>query len=1049
MRAVRAVTAAALLGASAVVVPVVSVGAAPHTVAPSVERVRMPAGHPVVAGGRGTAGGSAEDLRPVESTLTRDTGGADVVGVTFPDLETARTVSVSVRSRLDGAWGPWTAVGLSDSAPDPDTAEGRAAKVASEPVGVTGSDAVQLRARSTRPTAALDRLSATFVDGGTSAADASLGRMPAASARAAVARPTIVTRAQWGADESLRTCNPSYSSAIKGSVVHHTVNSNTYAASDVPAMLRSIYAYHVKGNGWCDVGYNFFVDRFGRLFEGRYGGMDRNVIGAQAAGFNAQTFGVSSLGNHEPSSTGAVAPSAEVLTAVSKLIAWKASLNGWNPSTSASYTSAGNSKYPAGTVVTKPRVSGHRDFNLTSCPGDYMFDRLSTIRSSALAVYSGVATTTAVPPSTLLETYTRPAGTSFTLAGRGFGHGIGMSQYGAYGAALKGLTRDQILAFYYPGTTRAATVGNPTIRVRLSAQGSGGTRVVHQSGLTVSDGSRTATLSGTNSDGTSRTRWRVVPDGTGLSLQYLQSGTWRGLSGWTVVGAPLSFSNPTRGMVRVAQPDGTQRDYRATVRTARSGSGAMSLSVVPLDSYLRSVVPSEMSPSWPAAALQAQAVAARTFAMHQKAQKAAGSLFDTCDTTACQVYKGYAGYSSTGTRTVYEDDRTTAAVSATTGVGVFYGGAPALTQFGSSNGGRTVASSAPYLVSKNDPYDAVPSGSTSTWTRTLAVASVEKAYPSTGTLKALRIDARDGISAWGGRTTKVTVVGSSGSVTVSGSTFAAAVGLRSRWWTVTSAPAVSAPSFPKDLDGNRTGDLLAVDGSGQLRLLAGNGASGFTARVMAAGWGGVGLVSAVGAWDGDNRHDVVERDGGTLYYHPGNARGGLLPRMRISAGWEDIDLVTGPGDFDGDRYTDLLARNRATSQLVLYRGNGKGGVLGSTVVGTTGWNTLRLIVAPGDVTGDGKADVIGIRASDGAMRLYPGTGTGPFGTPVTIGGNWTAYSALMGPGDVTGDGRADLVGRRSSDGALVVLAGTGTGSFSPASTVTGTATWGTWTRWAP
>ncbi len=283
--------------------------------------------------------------------------------------------------------------------------------------------------------------------------------------------------------------------------------------------------------------------------------MGKNVVGAQAKGFNAQTVGVSSLGNHDPGSTGAVAPSSAVLTSVAKLIAWKGSLNGWDPKTSATYTSAGNSKWPVGTVITKPRVSGHRDFNDTDCPGDYMYDRLATIRSTATAVYSGLSTTAAVPPSSLLETYTRPAGTSFTLAGRGFGHGLGMSQYGAYGAALKGLTRDQILSFYYPSTTRSTTLGNPTLRVRLGATGSGGTQVVHQGGLVASDGSRTLALSGTNSDGTSRTRWRVVPGSTGLTLQWLQSGTWRSVSGWTALSAPISLSNadPGQGACRPAR----------------------------------------------------------------------------------------------------------------------------------------------------------------------------------------------------------------------------------------------------------------------------------------------------------------------------------------------------------------------------------------------------------------------------------------------------------------------------------------------------------------
>ena len=149
-----------------------------------------------------------------------------------------------------------------------------------------------------------------------------------------------------------------------------------------------MYAYHVNGNGWCDIGYQFLVDRFGRLYEGRFGGDYKNVVGAQAQGFNQQSFGISSIANHDPGTSGAVAPSSAVLTAIGKLIGWKAWLNGFDPSTSVSYTSAGSSRWPDGTVVTKPRVSGHRDFNLTTCPGDLMYSKLASVRSTATSAYT-------------------------------------------------------------------------------------------------------------------------------------------------------------------------------------------------------------------------------------------------------------------------------------------------------------------------------------------------------------------------------------------------------------------------------------------------------------------------------------------------------------------------------------------------------------------------------------------------------------------------------------------------------------------------------------
>jgi SpoIID/LytB domain protein len=474
----------------------------------------------------------------------------------------------------------------------------------------------------------------------------------------------------------------------------------------------------------------------------------------------------------------------------------------------------------------------------------------------------------------------------------------------------------------------------------------------------------------------------------------------------------------------------------------------MSVNVLPMDHYLRSVVPSEMTSSWSTAALQAQAVAARTFAAYQRAHVASGSLYDTCDSTACQVYKGRRGYSSTGTVSTYETTATTNAVVATSGLAMYYGGGLALTQFSASNGGRTVASSLAYQVSKTDPYDAVPSGSPSRWSTTIPVTKIESTYPSTGRLKALRITKRDGISTWGGRISSVAIIGASGSTTVTGDAFRTAMGLRSVWWTVTSAPAVSAASFPKDLDGNSLGDVLAVDPSGRLELLSGNGKGGFTAKVIGSGWGGVGLVTNAGAWDGDNRHDVLARSSGTLYSYPSNGKGGFFPPVAVSSGWAGTDLLTSPGDFDGNGHTDLLSRTASTGELRLHRGNGKGGIFGSSVIGP-GWNAFRLIAAGGDLTGDGKQDVVAVRSSDGTMVIYPGTGTGWFSAPVPVSGSWAGYTAMAGPGDVTGDGRDDLVARRASDGALVVFAGNDLGHLTPSSVASGTTTWASWTRWTP
>jgi SpoIID/LytB domain protein len=1023
-----------MLTAAVVTVPVVSFGASPKPVAPRVERMAMPAA--VASVGARTAG--------AVSTLTKAVSDeADLLGVTFDDAAGAKAAAVAVRTQTAGTWGPWEHLDLTDSAPDPGTREAAQARVGTEPLAIEGADEVQVRV-TVPQTAAIKGVTAVVIDGGSSAADAAPGSTPAAAAQALAAKPTILTRAQWGADERLRTCSPDYVARISGAIVHHTVNGNTYASGDAAGLIRGIYAYHTKSLGWCDIGYNFIVDRFGRIWEGRYGGDFKNVIGAQTQGFNAQTVGVASLGTHQSTVSGAVAPSSATVSAMSKVIGWKASLNNFDPSTSVTYTSAGNPRYPAGTTVYKPRVSGHRDFYPTECPGDLLQSKLPTIRTSADAVATAGAS---VPAATVQkETYTRPSGSTLTLSGRGFGHGRGMSQWGAYGAATKGLTWQQIVGFYYPNTT-IASIGNPALRVRLTAVGSGGTQVAYTDGLQLTNGTTTVSLFGRNADGTVRQRWRIVPDGSGLTLQWLERGQWRSTSSWKAVSTPLTLKNPTSGVVRVVMPGGSMRDYRGDVRTHRYGSAAMSVNVVTTQSYLMGVVPAEMPASWSAAALQAQAVAARSYAAYQRAHQPSGSLFDTCDTTSCQVYRGAVEYTSTGSVSrTNEDSRSNSAVAATLGSVVHYQGAIALTEFSASNGGYTAGSSIPYQVVKSDPYDGAVTGNPSTWTASVAITSIESAYAATGSFRALRIESRNGGGQWGGRITSITIVGSKSSTTVSGESFRARFGLRSSWFVPTSAPAVSAPAYPKDLNLDQRADLLAIDPANSLQLLKGDGTGGFSASRVATNWGSLGLVANIGPWDQDNRADVIERDAGVLYYHPGNGAGGLFPRQRISSGWDVVDLIVGPGDFDGDGHTDFLARRKDTGWLVVYRGDGAGHVINTKYL-FSGWGQFRLIIAPGDITGDRRPDVLAVRASDNAMFVYAGNGAGGLSTTqIPVAGSWAGYSALMGVGDVTADGRNDLVGRRSSDGAVVILKGDGMGGFAAG---TASTAWASWTRWTP
>jgi hypothetical protein len=291
---------------------------------------------------------------------------------------------VEVRTRSAGQWTGWTALEAADYGPDSGTADAArgSGQVVSGPLWVGGSDAYQTRSVG----GAVSGLQIVVVDPGTSAADADpTGTATGAGvARAAAAKPAVYTRGQWGADESLRSFNgsgcatPDYSSTVKVGFVHHTDGANDYTSAEVPAVIRGIYAYHVKTNGWCDIGYNFLVDRFGRVWEGRYGGVDRPVIGAHTGGHNQNSFGTSLLGTYT-----SVQPSPAMVTALQGLMAWKLAMHYADPNGTAQLTSAGGgtSRYPAGTTTTFDVISGHRDAGFTACPGNAAYAKLGGIRT--------------------------------------------------------------------------------------------------------------------------------------------------------------------------------------------------------------------------------------------------------------------------------------------------------------------------------------------------------------------------------------------------------------------------------------------------------------------------------------------------------------------------------------------------------------------------------------------------------------------------------------------------------------------------------------------
>ncbi|HEX4431270.1 MAG TPA: SpoIID/LytB domain-containing protein [Frankiaceae bacterium] len=424
---------------------------------------------------------------------------------------------------------------------------------------------------------------------------------------------------------------------------------------------------------------------------------------------------------------------------------------------------------------------------------------------AAVTVASGVALA-ALPVAsasavTASQTFVVPANGVFNITGHGWGHGHGLSQWGAQGAASLGIPSSTIVSTYYPGTT-ASVLANTPIRVRLTATNSFDLAVLPAAGLTVTDGAgRKLGLTAP------ATYWRILADSTGQHLQRYVAGNWYGVAvgGATNLTTPVRFTD-TANLVSVVYPGLYSRDYRGSVASWLVGaSTVINTDTLTMEDYLRGVVPQESSPSWYPAALQAQAIAARTYAAQQRASASIWSTYDICDSSACQAFGGTRLRSSTGVITPVEYPSTDAAIAATAGQIRTYGGLPAFTQFSSSNGGFSVAGGQPYLVAKADPWDGAVPNSMHTWTATLPVSTIQAYYPSVGKLQRLVVTSRDGNGDWGGRINTVVLqgvdsLGHATSVTTTGSALygirpfgAYSDGLRSTWWTITNGAPVTAP----------------------------------------------------------------------------------------------------------------------------------------------------------------------------------------------------------------------------------------------------------------
>ncbi|MFA6574977.1 MAG: peptidoglycan recognition protein [Nocardioides sp.] len=311
---------------------------------------------------------------PVTTGSPQRTSTYSMVGLTWhgaaPELR--------VRARGTDGWGAWLHPEVLDDGPDgAETSRVRA----TQPLWVGPSDGIQVDARGT----GYRDLELVLIDPGVLASDRASAATPTGTASRAVApeserapRPALLSRKKWGADPSWRNGSPVYNRGLRQVHVHHTATGNSYSRADVPAILRGMYRYHTKNLGWFDLGYNFVVDKFGRAWVGRSGGVSRLVRGAHTLGFNHSSVGIAVIGNFE-----SARPTQKALTTVVRLAAWKLDRHRRDAQGRVVVTSEGSDRYAAGRSVRLFVISGHRATNETACPGELLHERLPAVRRRA------------------------------------------------------------------------------------------------------------------------------------------------------------------------------------------------------------------------------------------------------------------------------------------------------------------------------------------------------------------------------------------------------------------------------------------------------------------------------------------------------------------------------------------------------------------------------------------------------------------------------------------------------------------------------------------
>lgn len=408
------------------------------------------------------------------------------------------------------------------------------------------------------------------------------------------------------------------------------------------------------------------------------------------------------------------------------------------------------------------------------------------------------------------------------IEGKGFGHGRGMGQWGALGYATAWQIPYQvILNHFYGGTVAGLADTGRDVRVRLGKFDDTHVVVASDTGqlqTSVTGDERYQTV-------------LIIPEADGRWTVWAGAdcvGSW----GWWYVGAsttPVKFwvagSTPQAQdrsqWFGLCQPDQSIRYYRGVGETVRTTVGTRVVNQLPLEQYVRGVVPREMPASWGdregpwgGQALAVQAVAARSYGY---TEDRAPGYWNTCDSAACQVYGGAAMWSAAGGGRMLEDPRTDQAVAATSGeVRLRPDGSVARTEYSASTGGYTAGGAFPAVVDQGDP---LPDNPNYRWSWQVSAKALQDEFPQVGRVTGISVTGRNGLGDWGGRVTEVRIDGTAGTAYTDGDNVNYLLGLGTDWFDVSSV----SGSSPSSASGGSGDGSNAANGSG-------SGSGGFGTR---------------------------------------------------------------------------------------------------------------------------------------------------------------------------------------------------------------------------